>query len=370
MSNEEKQKRADYRKNRKKWIIIQAIIISILTIFLLISSIGYYQKGVTSYVNYNETSEVDYKVFLKENDFYEDEYIGENQSYVASLIDNIEAEFFYCLNMDAENITYEYSYSVDAQLSVIDKNSDVEIFNPVFNLIEEKTALQNSSNNLKLNETVLVNYDEYNKIANDFVATYNLDNTENVLILKMHIRVKSYCDDFEEVGENEYVVALNIPLSEKTVYIEMSSSVPTNGNKILACQQGIDRNVLKVLSIVFGIIDGLCIIGCLIYILLTRNTDINYEIKVKRLVSNYKSYIQKIINRFDVSGFNVLVIDTFEEMLELRDTLQSPILMYENEDKTCTNFFIPTNSNILYLYEVKVDDYDEIYKDEKSEVLD
>ena len=367
MSNEEKQKRADYRKNRKKWMFIQLIIVSFITILLMITSIGYYQKGVTSYVNYNESSEVDYKVFLKDNDFYEDEYMGENQSYVASLINNIDAEFFYCLDMDAENITYEYSYNVDAQLSVIDKNSDVEIFNPVFSLVEKKTALQNSSNNLKLKEKVSVNYDEYNKIANDFVSTYNLDNTENILILKMHISVKSYCEDFDEVGENEYVVSLNIPLSQKTVYIEMSSSVPTNGNKILACQQGIDRNLLKVFSIILGIIDGLCIIGLVVYVMLTRNTDINYEIKVKRLVSNYKSYIQRIINRFDVSGYNVLVIDTFDEMLELRDTLQSPILMYENEDKTCTSFFIPTNSNILYLHEVKVDDYDKIYN--KEEVL-
>ena len=47
----------------------------------------------------------------------------------------------------------------------------VEIFNPVFSLVEKKTALQNSSNNLKLKEKVSVNYDEYNKIANDFVST-------------------------------------------------------------------------------------------------------------------------------------------------------------------------------------------------------
>jgi hypothetical protein len=55
------------------------------------------------------------------------------------------------------------------------------------------------------------------------------------------------------------------------------------------------------------------------------------------------------------------MLPDFMDMLELRDTLQSPILMNENEDKTCTRFIIPTNTKILYVYEIKVDDYDEIY---------
>jgi hypothetical protein len=35
--------------------------------------------------------------------------------------------------------------------------------------------------------------------------------------------------------------------------------------------------------------------------------------------------------------------------------------MNENEDKTRTLFFIPTNTKLLYVFEIKVDDYDEIY---------
>ena len=98
------------------------------------------------------------------------------------------------------------------------------------------------------------------------------------------------------------------------------------------------------------------------FIFLTRNTDINYNIKVKRVVSSYKSYIQKIINPFDRTGYQLLVVDTFTELLEIRDTIQSPILMNENEDKTCTSFMIPTNTKLLYLFEIKVADYDEIYR--------
>ena len=49
-----------------------------------------------------------------------------------------------------------------------------------------------------------------------------------------------------------------------------------------------------------------------------------------------------------------IVVDAFDEMLEIRDTIQAPILMFENEDKTCAKFMIPTDSKLLYLYEIKV----------------
>ena len=48
-------------------------------------------------------------------------------------------------------------------------------------------------------------------------------------------------------------------------------------------------------------------------------------------------------------------------MLVLRDTYQLPILMLENADKTSTKFMIPTNSGLLYVHEVRVENYDQIY---------
>ena len=49
-------------------------------------------------------------------------------------------------------------------------------------------------------------------------------------------------------------------------------------------------------------------------------------------------------------------INSFKGLLEIRDTLQSPLLMYENEDKTCSQFFITTAEKVLYLYEIAVEE--------------
>jgi hypothetical protein len=178
----------------------------------------------------------------------------------------------------------------------------------------------------------------------------------------MEIEVISACESFDaENSRNDYVVSLNIPLTEQMVDIEMRSSVPEEETKILACTDNKHKTLLLVLTIVFVVITILLVAFLIAFIILTRTTDINYTIKVNKILSNYKSYIQQIVSPFDSTGYQILLLANFTEMLELRDTLQSPILMNENDDKTCTRFIIPTHTKILYVYEIKVDDYDEIY---------
>ena len=79
---------------------------------------------------------------------------------------------------------------------------------------------------------------------------------------------------------------------------------------------------------------------------------------------NYGSYIQKVNNELELEGYQVLKIDTFHDMLEIRDTIQSPILMVENKEKTRTYFVIPS-SKILYTYCLKVKD--SVQEEEKYE---
>ena len=144
--------------------------------------------------------------------------------------------------------------------------------------------------------------------------------------------------------------------------VEMTSSIPTAESKILACDRALNKNIFLNIAFVAGGLDLILIIVLIAFIYLTRNKDINYTIKVKKILSGYRSFIQVLQNEFDKNGYQVLKLSTFNEMLDIRDTIQSPILMRENEDQTCTEFIIPTDTKLLYLYEIKVEGYDELYK--------
>jgi hypothetical protein len=149
----------------------------------------------------------------------------------------------------------------------------------------------------------------------------------------------------------------------------MTSSVPDAEAKMIACARGAGSEVFKTTAIVLGVIDVLLILLLVAFIYLTRTADITYTARVKKILSQYKSYIQRIKNLFETHGYQIIVVDTFDELLEIKDTIQAPILMYENEDKTCTKFMIPTDSKLLYLYEIKVDGYVEPETEPKEEPI-
>jgi len=359
MSEKEKKKRQGYRKNREKWIFTQTVIVVVIAVAILISALVSYQLNGKYYIGYRESGNIDYNVFLKDNEFYEESYLGENQSYVASLIDKIVADFNYEIDMDADDVNYRYSYTINSRLEIIDDTSDVAIFNPEYELVNVENESQSSSKRLTINEIVVINYDEYNDLANKFIDTYSLTGVTSNIVVTLNVDVLSDCNAFTGSSVDTYTSELRIPLTTKTVNIKMTSTVPDDEAKMIACTRGAGSEVFKTTAIVLGVFDIILVAVLVAFIYLTRTADITYTARVKKIISQYKSYIQKIKNLFDVAGYQMIMVDTFDEMLEIRDTIQAPILMHENEDKTCAKFIIPTDSKLLYLYEIKVEGYTE-----------
>ena len=342
-------------------MLIQIIAIAVIAVVVLSMVITYVQVSKTYYINYYEGSSVSYLVGLKQNDFYEDAWIEKDNAYVAALIDSVLAKFEYKLAMDADNVSYDYSYGIDARLVVADKYTGTPIYSPVYTLLEERSLTQEAGKTLHIKESVPIDYKIYNSTAATFTRAYDLDDTKCTLIVTMTVRVNGQCEDSEGESINEYIASLNIPLNEKTVEMTYSSSLPQEDGRVLACNGKVNKNVFLILAIVFGSLEVLAVAGFVVFTLLTRNHDINYANKVKRIFSSYRSYIQKITNELDTTGYQVLYISTINEMLVLRDTYQLPILMKENADQTATKFMIPTESGILYVHEIRVENYDAIY---------
>ena len=367
MSESEKKKRGLYRKNREKWIFAQAVIVAVVTIAVLISALVSYQLNMQYYIEYNESGSIDYDVYLKDNEFYDSPHQEKNQSYVASLIDKIITNFNYEIDMDAEDVNYRYSYTITSRLEIVDNTSNIPIYNPEYTLIDVRNKLQNTSKRLTINEIVILNYDQYNELASRFLQTYDLNDTTSNIVVTLNVDVLSDCNAFSGSSVDTYSSELRIPLTTKTVNVKMTSSVPAAESKMIACSRGAGSEVFKTTAIVLGVVDALLISLLTAFIYLTRTADITYTARVKKILSQYKSYIQKIKNLFETQGYQVVLVDSFDELLEIKDTIQAPILMYENEDKTCTKFMIPTDSKLLYLFEIKVDGYVEPQPEPKEE---
>jgi len=107
----------------------------------------------------------------------------------------------------------------------------------------------------------------------------------------------------------------------------------------------------------------------IVFIQNSRTAKTVYVVELKKILNNYHSYIQKVNNKVSISPYGTLVVDnidiykncqifmldSFTDMLEIRDSLNTPILMSSNEDDTETYFIILDALNkAIYIYELKV----------------
>ncbi len=354
MSELEKQQRDEYQIERKKRIMALMIAAAILILATLATFIPCIVMSKNAYVNYAEDGKANTKVLLADNSFYDEAYLDSSHAYVAELIKTVETQFKYGLVMDADKVNYKYSYTIDATVKVIDHDSKAPLYNPSYVLKEVKDA-ESSDRELNISEKVEIDYAQYNKIASDFVGTFGVNDATATLVLRMNVTVLGESETFEDNKNNNYTLEVNIPLLRQTIKVTTQSSVPEGEQQILACDSAL-KSVLCVVWRVLGILSVLMCAFIFVYTVKTRDKHIDYARKVQKLLSDYKSYIQRIENSISFEGYQVLKVLSFEELLEIGDKLQNPVLMHENEDKTKSSFFIATSNNILYLYEIAVEE--------------
>ncbi len=346
-TNNENNIAIQHQRKRKKKKIKLAVTSTILIILAIVLMSTYYLLSRKEYNQYKEQAKVNYKVNLKENDFYDQNYLDENSAVVASLIQDIEVDFNYKMKFDVPQ-DYTYNYKIVAKTTVNENKKSNPIYETSEELINEPST---EANNKELNilENVSIDYNEYNEKINKFVNLYGLSNTTNTLELEMYVYVVNKYDG-TQINKTSKVMNLSIPLTTKTVDVSIGSNVVQDNGKIL-----VKENDYKNLEYVLAVGIALAVIGLgflirfVKYVLDTRSAETMYEQELKQIVFNYKSYIQKSNTEIDKSGYRVIQINTFNEILGLRDTMQTPILMHTEEGELRTEFII-MNDGILYLY--------------------
>lgn len=335
-----------------------------LTLFIItvIFLQGAFGVAASKNINYNETSNLDYKVFLKENNFYDTEYLGKNKVYIANLIDNIEINFRYNYNI-AEPANVDFNYNVVAKLTIDDGTSKNNYFEKEYVLLSNKRANLNNGTFYNLNEKVEIDYAYYNSLANSFKQQYGVDTTSN---LTVYLKVNKHTDieNAANAIENS-TMYVKIPLSEKAINIELNYQDINNSNYII---QGVDS---KVDNIIFGVCAVISFIAALVF-----------AIKLIRLLtllrgkkSIYDKYVEKILNEYDrlivengtgpdLKSNKVIKISKFEELLDVRDNLKLPIMYYVVTKHVKCCFYIKHNDD-LYLMTIKAVDLEHASEEHK-----
>ncbi len=380
MTEREVKRRQRYKERRQKWITIHTIALILVVVAIFGVLLAHDELTKESFIEYAESSQVKYSVKIPKDAPFYSEYLEEfrefadengdlwipsNYAYPTTAATIVKIDIDYHLEVCAPDVDYIYTYRITAQPEVVDGSTKSKFPLPKTTLEEVSEPIrENSNTTLDITKSIEIDYHHYNNLVKRFEEQMDIrDATEN-LIITMEVEVIGTSETLYSDSENTCVIKITMPLNENAFDVNYSTSSSSCGDcKILAAHKS---NEYLVRMLEAAAILGYIAIGLLVYLLIgiyiTRNHDVNYYNKIKRLVNNYRSFIQKIEGGFDTTGYQIVIIATFREMLAIRDTIQSPILMSENTDKTRAQFFIPTSTKLLYLFEVKVDNYDKLYK--------
>ena len=374
-------KRRERRRTRyKRWVLFNSIAIALITLTIVGLYVANDKINQASYIEYVEDTDVEYSVKIpKDADFYKeyleefaefadengDLWIPKDYAYPTMAATLLKISFDYNLNVCSEGVDYAYTYRIIAQPEIIDGATKSKFPLPK-TIIEESTEpiSGNSNSELNFHKDVEINYKHYDQIVKDFEEKLEINDATENLLITLEVEVIGSSERFENNAENTCSIIVTMPLNENSFDITYSEETNHNGDCRILCRQaeGVKSQLVEIAKILTAV-DIAFIIILVASIYIVKNKDITYYTKIQRLVTSYRSFIQKVENNFDATGYQIIIIASFREMLSIRDTIQSPILMSENSDKTRCQFFIPTNTKIIYLFEVKVDDYDKLYSD-------
>ena len=211
-----KVKKVDGLLNKKSKVYLLTLV---ALIFIFIGSFMIYKYislSADHYVNYTEDSNLDYKVYYNDNSFFGNNYADKSSKYIASLIKNINADFSYDITFLENNIDYDYTYKIIANISVLDGEDKQKLYTHDDVLFE--SGILKGTSKTSINKTVNIDYNKYNAQINKFVSTYDLRDVDSSLNVSMYISMRNSGSQTIEKLNKKAVISLKMPLTKRTRY--------------------------------------------------------------------------------------------------------------------------------------------------------
>lgn len=340
--------------------IIRCIIYSILILLTSILSFFVLKKGFNDKqvvnINLNEQSNVDYKVYLKENKYFEGKFLtkdnaNNNMYFITSLIDYVDLDFSYNLKFD-KKVSGVASYYVKAVVEANKLNdASGKYWSKEYNLTDIKTVTTND-NAIDIKENVAVDYDKYNNLLTGFKQQYGLS-VDGLLKIILVVDNKLLNEDLTNDINRKQEVTFSIPLSQLAVQATVNSSNDITNDTISEINRvtSIKYVFFKVFGLLFVAVDVLFMMGLSNSIQKYKLHNL-YNITLKKILSSYDSIVVDVKNKLDTSNYDVAYVKSFEELLDAHNEVRMPINFYESETKSSCEFYL-INDKFAWVYRLE-----------------
>ncbi len=304
------------------------------------------QKDENVVMKYSLSGNMDYKVYLKPNDFIKQDYLGPDEAYVLDLIDYVQISSLSNFSSNAKTKVNGNNKLV-ATLKVYyketsDTNSNPEILNKE-KILSEKTLSFDDSRYSVLNS--------YNLYLSEYLDMLKEFQNQIKIAMDGYLEISSTSNFEGKVGgipyKDNYTTVLKIPLSSSVIRIENEKT----DEKVSRIYEGdLAKNNKLVMSYI--VIANLVIFGIICYLIkkifvFKKKTE--YEKEINKLLRNYDDIIVNTSTSIDIEKYKIIEIEEFKEILNLSRELLLPIMNYEILKGKETWFYV-IKDEILYRY--------------------
>ncbi len=353
----------------KQWVRIFLIIV---TIAVMITSIVSVTKAINPEVasrkklySYNYKANMNYRVYLKNNNFFTTPYMGMNKQYIASIIDHIEVDTKYDFD-SSEELSYNYTYSIIATARGLAEDAGgkkVDVWSKEYPISDPQNN-NGTGNKFSIAKTVNLDYNYYNQILTDFRNQFGLSVDARV-DLTFNVKVSGGLVGSNDVtlDENQNMT-LQFPLLVQTVKVK-SDYVNSGGDTVYAkldSTKHINFALLLISLVLFAV--SLSIFIQLVKSLLKVTRKSEYIIALNKIMKDYGDIIAETHNMPDLGSYDVVNIKNFADMVDIEEELHSPIIYFEIEENAKCAFLI-MNEKTAYRFLLKESDFDHFGMDKK-----
>ena len=330
-------------------MIFTGSIIILVSCFVLVFFIKLFIINEVDHLSYDETVTPDYKVNLKDNNYYSVKTLPSGMNYIASLVDNISVYFKYKFEA-TDVIDYNTTYYIEAITRVYDdKNKSKTLFEKKEILSESRTITKEKIKNLGFTESVKVDYEHFNNLVRAFKTEYGLAKSSDVTIALVTKTSGGNSEYKGNINLNSQATVV-IPLTEQTINVSINSNNVTNQDRLL---EKIGLNNINWYNLgMFVILTALDL-----YLIVKLSKSIKkyldsfslYDKTLKKILRDYDSIIANINNDTVTVKDKVIFVESFDELIDIHDNLGSPILFNEVV-KGYKSYFTIIENNMMYRY--------------------
>lgn len=348
MINEIKDDKVFHHKKTKvnyKLIICIILFIIFFTICLFFASRTVDRKKSFP-INYTQIGNIDYKVYLNKNEFYNDEYLSMNKSYIASLINYIDVDFNYEFNIE-KKISMDFDYKIIGELVIENSKGTGRYLEKEYTLLDTKVKKLVEDDKMNIKENIKIDYAYYNSLANSFKSTYGVD-INSYLNVYLEISPKTDKNSRYKINESNKI-SLAIPLSEKAIEIKLNATNQRIVKQIVSEGEIVFNQKYLILEIVFLIPSCILLIFIVKRLIVILDIYTPYDKYTKKTLKEYDRLIVETNSKIKLKDFNVIEVKNFTELLDARDNLNLPILYLNTIPHHEGMFYIMNNKDVYLL---------------------